>query len=114
MGFPACNGPIMSLKKALFELLHEIMNIFYIDTIMNYISSRSHLEPMVNYIGNIHGDETVGRQIILYLAQYLLQNYGKDSRVTNLVDHTEIFLMPSSNPDGYEVALPEQGRIYFS
>ena len=65
---------------------------------------RSHLEPMVNYIGNIHGDETVGRQLILYLAQYLLHNYGTDPRVTKLVDHTEIFLMPSSNPDGFELA----------
>ena len=67
---------------------------------------------MVNYIGNIHGDETVGRQLILYLAQYLLHNYGTDPRITKLVDHTEIFLMPSSNPDGFTVALPEQGEIF--
>ena len=67
---------------------------------------------MVNYIGNIHGDETVGRQLILYLAQYLLHNYGTDSRITKLVDDTEIFLMPSSNPDGFTVALPEQGKIF--
>ena len=73
---------------------------------------RSHLEPMVNYIGNIHGDETVGRQLILYLAQYLLHNYGTDPRITMLVDHTEIFLMPSSNPDGFTVALPEQGKVH--
>ena len=73
---------------------------------------RSHLEPMVNYIGNIHGDETVGRQLILYLAQYLLHNYGTDPRITKLVDHTEIFLMPSSNPDGFAVALPEQGKNF--
>ena len=67
---------------------------------------------MVNYIGNIHGDETVGRQLILYLAQYLLHNYGADPRITKLMDDTEIFLMPSSNPDGFTVALPEQGKIF--
>ena len=50
----------------------------------------------------MHGNEPVGRQLILYLAEYLLKNYGKDNRVTEIVDTTEIYLMPSMNPDGFE------------
>ncbi|XP_045539218.1 carboxypeptidase D [Papilio machaon] len=58
--------------------------------------------PAFKYVANMHGDESVGRQLMIYLAQYLLVNYGKDDRVTKLVNTTEIHLMPSLNPDGFE------------
>ncbi|KAF5285144.1 hypothetical protein FQA39_LY16833 [Lamprigera yunnana] len=66
------------------------------------IKKRPLLTPMFKYVGNMHGDETVGRQLIIYLAEYLLRNFGSDERVTRLVNTTDIFLMPSMNPDGYE------------
>ncbi|KPJ13021.1 Carboxypeptidase D [Papilio machaon] len=58
--------------------------------------------PAFKYVANMHGDESVGRQLMIYLAQYLLVNYGKDDRVTKLVNTTDIHLMPSLNPDGFE------------
>ncbi|KAL4715300.1 hypothetical protein ACJJTC_010870 [Scirpophaga incertulas] len=60
------------------------------------------LRPSFKYVANMHGDESVGRQLVIYLAQYLLMNYGKDDRVTKLVNITDIHLMPSLNPDGFE------------
>ena len=45
---------------------------------------------MVKYVGNMHGDETVGREILLALAEYLVKNYGVVDRVTDLLDSTEV------------------------
>lgn len=58
--------------------------------------------PAFKYVANMHGDESVGRQLMIFLGQYLLMNYGKNDRVTRLVNTTDIHLMPSLNPDGFE------------
>ncbi|KAI5642610.1 zinc carboxypeptidase domain-containing protein [Phthorimaea operculella] len=60
--------------------------------------------PAVKYVANMHGDESIGRELVIFLAQFLLHNYGKDERVTRLVNETEIYLMPSLNPDGFEAS----------
>ncbi|XP_053729224.1 carboxypeptidase D [Synchiropus splendidus] len=59
-------------------------------------------KPRFKYVGNMHGDETVSRQVLVYLVEYLLENYGENPRVTELVNTTDIYIMPSMNPDGFE------------
>ncbi|XP_033970882.1 carboxypeptidase D [Trematomus bernacchii] len=58
--------------------------------------------PKFKYVGNMHGDETVSRQVLVYLVEYLLAKYGEEPRITELVDTTDIYIMPSMNPDGFE------------
>lgn len=66
------------------------------------VSERRLLKPMVKYVANMHGDETVGRQMLIYLLHYLLENYEKNSTISKLINETDIFLVPSMNPDGFE------------
>ncbi|KAL3227788.1 hypothetical protein MRX96_003748 [Rhipicephalus microplus] len=62
------------------------------------------LKPNVKYVANIHGNEAVGRQLMVYLIEHLLTRYNVDPYVRYLVDTTRIHIMPSMNPDGYEIS----------
>lgn len=39
-------------------------------------------KPMFKWVANMHGNEAVGRQLVIFMAEYLLTNYGEDRRVT--------------------------------
>ena len=42
--------------------------------------------------------------MLIYLAEHLALNYGRDERITRLVNNTEIYILPSLNPDGYSLS----------
>lgn len=58
--------------------------------------------PRTLLIANMHGDETAGRELMLYLTRELLGGYGRDERITRILDGSQVFIMPSMNPDGFE------------
>jgi murein tripeptide amidase MpaA len=54
------------------------------------------------YIGNMHGNEVVGLEILLHLIEHLVTSM--DRQVVQLMDHTRIWIMPSMNPDGLDIS----------
>jgi carboxypeptidase D len=58
-------------------------------------------KPEFKFTSSIHGDEDTGMELSRRMIHYLAENYGTDTRVTNLVNNVEIWILPLHNPDGY-------------
>lgn len=60
-------------------------------------------EPEFHYSSGAHGNEVLGRELLLLLMQFICQAYlAGNPRIKHLVEETRIHLVPSINPDGYE------------
>jgi carboxypeptidase D len=58
-------------------------------------------QKKIKLVGNMHGDETVGRELLIKLMQHLLSNSDTDADIQQLLQVAEIHILPSMNPDGY-------------
>lgn len=59
------------------------------------------LRPHVKYIGNMHGNEVVGREVLLHLIDHYVTSYGNNDTITYFLNNTVVHIMPSMNPDGF-------------
>src|ERR1035437_4844849 len=57
-------------------------------------------KPQFMYSSSMHGNETTGYLTMLRLIDTLVNSYGTDSRISNLVNNVEIWINPLANPDG--------------
>ncbi|GAA4911144.1 hypothetical protein HD597_008146 [Nonomuraea thailandensis] len=63
-------------------------------------------ETEVLFTAHQHAREHLTVEMALYIMHLLTDNYGSDTRITNLVNTREIWIMPDMNPDGgeYDIA----------
>ncbi|MCF7912758.1 MAG: carboxypeptidase regulatory-like domain-containing protein [Candidatus Cloacimonetes bacterium] len=57
-------------------------------------------EPEFYYMGQIHGNELVTSILLLHLIDDMLQAYGSDPRIDNIINEIDIYINPVDNPDG--------------
>ena len=69
-------------------------------------------EPEVLFDGNIHADEHMGAEMVLKIMHWLVDGYGTDPRITNIVNTREIWLVFVVNPDGAEYDI-SGGKFHF-
>ena len=72
----------------------------------------SDLEKPAYYIdGGIHSFEVSTTNTVLYILHYLVENYGKDSQVTDALDTRVIYMVPRVNNDGSELTLADNPKL---
>jgi len=65
----------------------------------------SESKPEFLYLGNIHGDETFGRELLIHLVLDICDRYhAGDAHTRWLVHETDIYVVFSANPDGYHMS----------
>ena len=67
-------------------------------------------KPAVWIDANIHATELAGTTTALYIAHALLEGYGKDPRITRLLDTSTYYIVPRINPDGAALAMADKPR----
>jgi murein tripeptide amidase MpaA len=73
--------------------------------VTNFDKGSAEEKPALYVDGNIHSGELTGSAVTLYLMGYLLDRYGEDPEVTELLDNRTFYLRPKFNPDGADLAL---------
>ncbi|MEV6366422.1 M14 family zinc carboxypeptidase [Micromonospora musae] len=59
-------------------------------------------EPEILFNAQQHAREHLTVEMAIYLLNLFTDGYGSDSRITNLVNGREIWIVPTVNPDGSE------------
>jgi len=74
-------------------------------TITNKKTGKDTDKPAAFFEGGRHSGEVTSSESVMWLIKHLLENYGNDKKITNLVDTKAIYLRPQNNPDGSNLYL---------
>ncbi len=60
------------------------------------------------FLGTHHAREHLSTEVPFFLIKHLLENYGKDEKITRLVNEREIWIIPLVNPDGTDYDITDK------
>jgi hypothetical protein len=67
-------------------------------------------KPALYVDANNHGEEVITAAAALYAIGWLLDRYGRDPAVTELLETRALYVLPCINPDGAEICLTSPYR----
>lgn len=59
-------------------------------------------KPVVAFTGCLHAREWISPVSVLYTLEQLLDGYGANPRVTEILNNVDVVIIPLANPDGYQ------------
>jgi hypothetical protein len=68
--------------------------------------------PATLFNGTQHAREWITPEMVRRLMHYVLDGYGADPTLTNLVNRTELWFVPVANPDGYDWTFEPDQRMW--
>jgi hypothetical protein len=74
-------------------------------TLTNQETGAATDKPAAFFEGGRHSGEVTSSESVLWLMQHLLEGYGHDDEITELLDTKTIYLKPKNNPDGSNMYL---------
>ncbi len=80
-------------------------------TVTNSATGPAQDKPAFWCDGNIHATEVSAGTAITHLLNKLCTQYGKDPKITEVLDSRAFYLVPRLNPDGAEWALEDVPRM---
>jgi len=67
--------------------------------ISDYVNQEEN-EAQIIFLGGHHAREWISVEVPYLIGKHLLENYSSDPKIKNLVDKSEIWIVPLVNPDG--------------
>jgi len=99
-----------SKGKIYFQNGNDVYQDYQHDLWMLKISdnvSESEDEPAVYFVGAHHAREPISTEVVMGIINHLLNAYGIDDEITNMINESEIYIVPIVNPDGHKVVLDQ-------
>jgi len=74
-------------------------------TLTNTATGPATDKPAAYFEGGRHSGEITSSESVLWLIQHLVEGYGNDPEITELLDRAAIYARPQNNPDGSNLYL---------
>lgn len=71
--------------------------------VTNKATGRHADKPAAYFEGGRHSGEITSSVSVMWLAHHVIENYGKDPQITQLLDEKTLYLRPNNNPDGADM-----------